>query len=239
LSDEFLLSAVTTVGMQQGSIEEGGTRVASFLKQAEIAVAAGKIQLDATPTGLELIEAISALPADQQGFGGVLGGNSEAVAAFRTLRDQRDFLAGLEASVKGAESQNLAGGAIDIAASDPSIEAAQLRARAEGRRDQQARALFATPENLRASAMADIEERWRRESPGFGTEFRIFSERMGAELPVFGRPESYLEQTQTDPNLRVSDPDTQQAIVRELQKQTRQLEESNRRGNSRATTRSE
>lgn len=144
VSDEFLLAATTILGQQAGSIDEGGTQLAAFLKQVEQSGLKNIKGVD----GLEIVERIASLPESQQGFGGVLGDRAEAVQAFRTLRDNRGDLAALMAGVAGAQGQDLAGEAAGLPDTDAQLRAAGVRVRAEGEAQVQKTLSLSERENL-------------------------------------------------------------------------------------------
>jgi len=128
VSDEFLLAATTILGKSSGSIEEGGTQLAAFLRQTE---KSGLKGIDGVG-GMAIIDRIASLPEARQGLGGVLGDRSEAVQAFRTLRDNRAELQALMGGVSGAQGQDLAGEAAGLPDTDRQLRAAGVRVRAEG-----------------------------------------------------------------------------------------------------------
>lgn len=128
VSDEFLLAATTILGKSSGSIEEGGTQLAAFLRQTE---KSGMRGIEGVG-GMALIDRIASLPESKQGLGGVLGDRSEAVQAFRTLRDNRAELQALMAGVSAAQGSDLAGEAAGLPDTDKQLRAAGVRVRAEG-----------------------------------------------------------------------------------------------------------
>lgn len=130
ISDEFLYGATAILAKTTGSAPEGGTQLAAFLKQSE---KSGKFQ---GLSGLELVEAIGALPESQQGFGGVLGDRAEAIAGFRTLRDNLDLLRSLTGEIDASQRQGLGRAAAELPFTDLRQTIAVQDKAAEGRLEQ-------------------------------------------------------------------------------------------------------
>jgi hypothetical protein len=122
--------------------------------------------------------------------------NAEAVNAFGTLRANLDIVKAAERDIFAAQKQGLAGVAVALPNEDASQRAANLRAQFEGELSYVNDRTLSRAENLRQAAIAEWSADLRRNSPGLMTEIDIFSERMGSQLPVFGDPERYLQQTQ-------------------------------------------
>lgn len=149
LSDEFLFASTALIAKQTGSASEAGTLLAGFLKGVE------KSGLDVKgKTGLEIVEMLSALPADKQGIGGVLGESQEAISGFRVLRDNLGALTALQGSIERGQASGLAAAAVGLPSGDAALAAAQARAGAEGRYD---RALdpYAIEKNLLEAAFRE------------------------------------------------------------------------------------
>lgn len=130
LNDEFTNAATAILAKKTGSAAEGGTQLAAFLKQVEKA-------LPETPdlggkNGIQLVEFIASLSAEQQGIGGLLGDRAEAIEGFRTLRDNIQLLRDLAQQVDTADDQRLASQAIGLPGLDPQQAAALAKARATG-----------------------------------------------------------------------------------------------------------
>lgn len=127
LSDEFLNAATAILAKKTGSAAEGGTQLASFLKQVEKAQI-GDLQ---GKSGIGIVEYLSSLSEADQGFGGVLGDRAEAIAGFRTLRDNLGLLKDLTQQIDQAQNSGLARTATTLPEGDVGILGAQARARAE------------------------------------------------------------------------------------------------------------
>jgi len=161
--DEFLMAATAIAASKTGNAGQGGTQIAAFLKSVE------KAGLDTKGrSGVELVEMIAAMPESEQGFGGVLGDRAEAIAGFRTLRDNIDQLRELESGVDASQREGLARTSLDLAMQSMSQRAAVGRAAAEARRDLGLRN-SANLQNLYEAAWAErertfVEDSWASES---------------------------------------------------------------------------
>lgn len=170
LSDEFLLAATAILARKTGTAAEGGTQVAAFLKQVE------KSGLDTTgKSGAEIVAMIGGMSEAQQGIGGVLGDRAEAVAGFRTLRDNMDELRNLESSIRNAEATGLADTAVGLTGGDARLRTANARARAEGSLEQ-SMGDSAALQNILQAAWAE-RQRTARADGGSFTEFNLAVER--------------------------------------------------------------
>ena len=130
LSDEFLNAAVAILGKKSGSAAEGGTQLASFLKQVEKAIPDNEALRG--KRGIELVEFLSTLSEEEQGFGGILGDRAEAISGFRTLRDNIVLLADLTKQIDAADDNGLARRAVALPGTDDQQRAALAKARATG-----------------------------------------------------------------------------------------------------------
>ena len=165
ISDEFLFASTALLSGVTGSASEGGTRVASFLKQVEKALPDNQ-ELKGLK-GLDLVKAIAALPEDQQGFGGILGDRAEAVAGFRTLRDNLVVLEREVANITSAQSNNLASQAIQVAESDPNTRAAIFQRQKKNQLELSL--LDESTNNLLFEASLDARKRVRRQNAASGS----------------------------------------------------------------------
>lgn len=120
LSDEFIVGATALLAGATGQASEGGTQLSAFLKQVE---KSGQFQ---GKSGLEIVEAIAALPEAQQGFGGVLGDRAEAVQGFRTLKANLPQLRQAVAAIDSSQRTGLAAESVRLGLSDPNRLAAIL-----------------------------------------------------------------------------------------------------------------
>ena len=239
ISDEFLLAATTLLGKQTGSIDEGGTMLAAFLREVEKSGLKGVQGIG----GVGIVEKIAALPTQKQGIGGVLGERAEAVAAFRTLRDNLPALRSLAGDVGTAQDANLAGLAAGLTAGNDITAAAIARARAEGDRDTAQTGQFSARRNLiqalRAERRAALAERG-----GFGAEggWRSIIEgiedffNLDAEITRSG---FQLEEARAAGGGSPFSPETTKLIEAYLRRTAEATEKTERTNRSRATTRQE
>ena len=168
LSDEFLYAATAILAKKTGSAPEGGTQLASFLKQVEKAQI-GDLQ---GKSGSGIVEYLAGLSEADQGFGGVLGDRAEAIAGFRTLRDNIGLLKELTSQIDQAQTQGLARKATALPAGDVGILGAQAKARAQATYDQsftEDSALF----NLVDAAFLERKRTVRANGGGIGAEIEM------------------------------------------------------------------
>lgn len=226
INDEFLLAATTLLGQQAGSIDEGGTLLAAFLRQAEKSGVKGIEGVG----GMALLDKFSALPKSQQGLGGVFGDRAEAVQAFRTLRDNRGALADLLQGVTAAQKQDLAGGASLLPATDDQIQAAQAAVVSERQKEFEANAALSEDRNLTNAIRSDRQAAFMRQGKTWVAAADRILSRWMFDSPGFNAAEQWAS---SDKNF-LSDE------TRELfRRQTEAVERLDRRTGSKVTTQQE
>lgn len=172
ISDEFLFASTALLAGETGSASEGGTRLKAVLKGVEQAKAKNA-KLFEGKSGIGIIKAIASLPEDQQGFGGILGGDSEAIAGFRTLRDNLPTLQTAVQEITTAQFENLAQQGVKIAQDDPSIQATILERQAANRLELSG--LEKGRINQLFNTATDDQIRYYRENSSFATERELVS----------------------------------------------------------------
>lgn len=209
LSDESVLAGGAILAKQAGSSSEGGTKMAALLSGIE--------KSGVNVKGMTFTEMIEALQKENTNSGGIFKDNQEAISAFRTISANITPVKELQQDIYAAQSEGLAGKAMQLPNLDDSQRAANMRAQSEGQLAETNEKTLSRAENLRQAALADWSATRRKKDPGLWTETQIFFERMGQEIPLFGDPTRALEQTQNG-NMPVSDPKLNQEI-RDLLKQ--------------------
>jgi hypothetical protein len=226
ISDEFLLAATTMLGKQSGSISEGGTLLAALLRGVE------KSGLNLQGVGgLGVIDALSALPAKQQGLGGVLGDRAEAVSAFRTLRDNRGDLAALMSGVSSAQEQNLAGAAAALPNTDDQLFAARTAFTARMQAEQASNEASSTSRNLLNTMRSNRQTSLFEQGRTFDAAMERGVAWAGDWIPGFG----WAQQQGLIAGAQAGGDDSRELMRR----QTEAMERLDRRTGSKVTTRQE